>query len=122
MQEVICFESEDGQDPSEMAGRQEGEVANEDGPVRDEEERRVVGPRVLQQNRLEYTLDLAGNAMAPRREARSRGRRGGTKTGRRMAVQGAAEPVGRLAGAIQGDVGADDRGKRQSRGPGEKTS
>ena len=54
MCDVICFESEVGRGPGETAGRQEGEVANEDGPVRDEEERRVAGPRVLQQNRLRY--------------------------------------------------------------------
>jgi hypothetical protein len=51
---VICFESEVGLGPGETAGRQEGEIVNEDGPVRDEEERRVAGPRVLQRNRLRY--------------------------------------------------------------------
>jgi hypothetical protein len=67
---------------------------------------------------IEYTLDLAGNATAPQREVRSRGRRGGTKTGRRMAVQGAAEPVGRLAGAIQGDVGPTTEANGKVGGPG----
>ncbi len=32
----------------------EGEIVNEDGPVCDEEEPRVAGPRVLQRNRLRY--------------------------------------------------------------------
>jgi hypothetical protein len=63
---------------------------------------------------IEYALDLVGDATAPRREARLRGRRGRMDTGLRMAVQGAAEPVGRLAGAIQGNVRADDRGGRRS--------
>ncbi len=54
MGEVICVESEDSPDPGETAGRQEGKIANEDGPVRDEEERRAAGPRVLQRNRLRY--------------------------------------------------------------------
>jgi hypothetical protein len=52
--EVIGFESEDGPDPGETAGRQEGEIENEDSPVRDEEEQRAAGPRVLQQNCLRY--------------------------------------------------------------------
>jgi hypothetical protein len=70
---------------------------------------------------IEYALDLAGNATAPRREARSRGRRGGVKMGQRMAVRGASEPIRRLDGAIQGDGGAGDKGGLQSRGPREKT-
>ena len=51
---VICFESEVGLGLGETAGWQEGEIVNEDGPVRGEEERRVAGPRVLQRNRLRY--------------------------------------------------------------------
>ena len=54
MSGVICFESEVGLGPGETAGRQEGEIENEDSPVRDEEEQRAAGPRVLQQNRLRY--------------------------------------------------------------------
>ncbi len=73
MRVVICFESEVGLGPGkmagqqegeiesrdvlgpgEMAGRQEGVIVNEDGPVRDEEERRAAGPRILQRNRLRY--------------------------------------------------------------------
>jgi hypothetical protein len=70
---------------------------------------------------IDDALDLSGNTTALRREARPRGRRGGQETCRRMAVRGAAEPIRRLDGATQGGVGADDRGGRRSRGPGEKT-
>ncbi len=38
-----------------MAGWQEGEIVNKDGLVRDEEERRAAGPRVLQRNLLRYS-------------------------------------------------------------------
>jgi hypothetical protein len=48
------IESRDVLGPGEMAGRQEGVIVNEDGPVRDEEERRAAGPRILQRNRLRY--------------------------------------------------------------------
>ncbi len=50
------FETEDDLDPGEAAGQQEGEIANEGGPVRGEEGQRVADPRVLQRNRLRYRV------------------------------------------------------------------
>jgi hypothetical protein len=106
-----------------MAGRQEGEFANKGGPG----PRRGGGQQVQEFSNeiisgIDDALNLPGNATAPRREARSRGRRGGVETGRRMAVWGASEPIRRLDRAIQGNGGASDRGGRRSQGPEEKTT